>query len=98
MTKGYSDAEWQFMRRLIEGRLSEHKPEDGAADHELIHSLKRSNLPLFKRVFTRPEMVNIARHLGFFIGTREGSKYGHIFWPKEAGHQRPAPGRRQRPV
>lgn len=81
MTKGYSEAEWQFMRHLIEGRLSEHTPEDGAADQEVIIALRRSNLPLWKRVYTRPEMIRVARHLGFVIGAGEGSKYGHIFWP-----------------
>ena len=83
MNKGYRDFEWQFMRRVIEGRLNEHKPEDGAADHEVILALRRSDLSLWKRVYTRPEMVRVARHLGFVIGAREGSKYGHIFWPKD---------------
>ncbi len=77
--KGYSKAEWEFMGRHIEERLRSQNPEDGASAYDVLHSLKKCNHLLGKRVYSRPEILGIARDLGFVVGPREGSKYGHIW-------------------
>lgn len=57
------------MGRHIEERLGSQNPEDDASAYDVLHSLKKSNLILGKRVYSRPEILGIARHLGF------------VYWP-----------------
>lgn len=80
--KGYTAAEWKFLRRHIQEQLRRQKPGAGASDFQVLLSLKRTNRLLGVKVWSRPEMLAIARHLEFGVGPGEGAKYGHIFWPQ----------------
>ena len=84
-TVGYTAKEWEFIRDHIEQQLNEGRQKrgidfNGVSSLAVLLSLKRRNLPLGKKVWSRPSIISIAEQMGFASRLVDGSKYGHIDW------------------